>query len=80
LTEFSCPPEKTLVLAGEESEVREALLWNRYVVWIGGPPTAPSEHVHTVPALSSLLPHLVGLPAYESSDEGLAQWHGKEQN
>ena len=72
------PGPGVLALCAGEQEARAALAaGSPRAVWCGGPPQPPpdlAQRVASVPNLSWLLPERVGLPSYESHDEGLAAW------
>jgi tRNA(His) guanylyltransferase len=73
-----------LALCGSEEQTRSAVAaGSASVVWSGGPRVLPADlsgKVVSVPSLAWLLPERVGLPSYESHDEGLAEWHKRKRN
>lgn len=66
-------PEECLVMEDSEAGVAGAVEARMSVAWVGAtaPPHQDGVHCFPPPGLPLLLPHMVGLPAYESDDEGV---------
>lgn len=72
-------PHACLVLEDSAAGVAGARAAAMPVVWAGDGP-APADALALSGGLTGLVPHLLGLPAYEAHDEGIAAWKARRMH